>query len=463
MIIRKNESYDYLALNEKVKLLKEDDRAVICTNNNVMLPINLTTGGILSLFNGKRTLSDITEMVQQIFNITDKEAQVYTKSIVQRFNVFFTKDIKHSNENCNIDSRLFFKTKTNYDLPEHYPAPVVMNFNLTFNCNRKCKYCYMDATHSNEIEQDRISTERLIKVINEAADLGVTKMVFIGGEPFLHPDIIQILKACSDRRINAQITTKYYISDEMLDELAGLNNLELVLSYDINKEEICNELIGSENFYNEMESTLRGAVKRNINVIVAPVLCSKNVAGFVEYIKYLIELGVKDIYVCRFFRSVGRYSEDLEVTNDQWNKIKTEVKDFTSIVRFKDESVNPIIDTFKGKNFGLKKKRCAQGRTDMTILPDGRVSYCGFLIKMDKYLCYGDLRKNSILEIWNSKELEKVINPSREQYKGELCYDCANFKECNEKMKCVNCSMIYKNKLFAPVKNGCGRYKKNVV
>jgi len=463
MIMHKEEKLDYLVLNERVKLIKEEDRAYIKTSNNVDLPIHLSTAGVLSLFNGKRSVSDITDMIKEIFNITHEESKVYMQSIIQRFNVFFTEEVKPNNENCNIDSRLFFTKKTKYKSPEKYPAPVVMNFNLTFNCNRKCQYCYMNAKYCNEIEEDRISTERLLEVIDEAAELGVSKMVFIGGEPFLHPDIMKLLKACSNKRINAQITTKYYLSDEILDEIAELNNIELVLSYDINKEDLCKKIVGSNTFYYEMESTLRGALRRNIKVCVAPVLSSINLGGFVEYTNYLIKLGVKDIYISRFFKSVGRYSKDLEITNEQWSEIKKEINEFTSIVRFNDENVNPVMDTFKGERYEVREKRCSQGRTDMTILPDGRVSYCGFLIRMEKYLCYGDLRKNSILEIWNSKELERVVNPSRESFKGELCYDCVNFNDCHEKMKCVNASMVYKNKLFALLENECSKYKKIVL
>ena len=229
---------------------------------------------------------------------------------------------------------------------------------------------------------------------------------------------------------------------------------------DSNIEHINTFLTGDADFHYQIMDTLKGALERNIHITVAPVLCSVNLPFFKEFISYLDTIGVKDVYISRFFRSKGRYIEDFEVTDEQWNVIKEELIDYNHIIRFADDSTNPIIDAFSNKKGVNIKKRCAQGRTDMTVLPNGAVTYCGFIVNTQEYLSYGNINYNSIMEIWNSNDLLKVLYPSRDKYIGEKCYDCAIFDRCRKKMECVNSSLIYKNKLFSPISDSCSKYIK---
>lgn len=457
MVKHVEHEYDYYGLKNNYKLVIKDNKAFI-KSPKVELPLHMSVAGILSLFNGKRTQKEIEIMISQIFKYSEKEANVYFESMKQRFGVLMEEHLKE--ETPAIDTVQFFKKPSQYDLPEHYPAPIVMNINLTFCCNRKCKYCYMNAKYSNFIESDCISKERMIEVINEAADIGVSKIIFIGGEPFLNENILDYLKLCSERGINAQVTTKSYLSDDLLDELAKLNNFNIYFSIDSNSKEINTYLTGDENFHDQIMHSLIGALDRNIQITVAPVLCSANLPYFKEFMYYLKDLGVKDVFVSRFFKSKGRYIEDFEITDGQWSNVKTELSCLEDMIRYSGDSINPIIDTFS-ENAGVNiKRKCAQGRTDMTVLPNGEVTYCGFIVNSQNYLSYGNLKYASILDIWNSKDLLKVLYPSRDKYKDELCYDCNNFDTCRKKMECINLSLVYKNKLFSPVGKSCNNYMK---
>ncbi len=446
--------YDYYCLKEDYKLIIKDNKAFI-KSPKVELPLHMSVAGILSLFNGKRTQKEIEKMISLIFKYNEKEANVYFISMKQRFGVFMEQNINQKSQEA--DTLQFFKNASQYDLPEHYPAPIVMNINLTFCCNRKCKYCYMNAKFSNSIESDCITKERMIEVINEAATIGISKIIFIGGEPFLNENILDYLRLCSERGINAQVTTKSYLSDDLLDELAKLNNLNLYLSIDSNSKEVNTFLTGDEKFHDQIMHTLIGALDRNIQITVAPVLCSVNLPYFKDFMHYLKDLGVKDVYVSRFFKSKGRYRENFEITDEQWSKIKVELSCLKDMIRYSGDSTNLVIDTFSENGF---KKKCAQGRTDMTVLPNGEVTYCGFIVNSENYLSYGNLKYASILDIWNSNDLLKVLHPSRDKYKDEQCFDCKNFDTCRKKMECVNLSLVYKNKLFSPVDKSCNNYMK---
>lgn len=65
-------------------------------------------------------------------------------------------------------------------------------FNLTDQCNLSCPFCYVpgigprDGTH--------VPFELAVRVIEEAAEIGVVHLVLAGGEPTLHPELEQIVR-----------------------------------------------------------------------------------------------------------------------------------------------------------------------------------------------------------------------------------------------------------------------------
>jgi len=463
--VSNSQRLENLALKPDIKLFRDGNHSVLQIGD-LQLPMHNNIAVVLSLFNGERSLDLVIEMVKIIFKMEHKKAIVYTESIVHRFNPFFVNEMNpKDNPNCYLDSRDFSGGNYDYKLPTKYPVPVVMSINTTFHCDRKCIYCYLNAKHDSVIEEECISNERLRGIINEAADIGVCKIVFIGGEPFLRKDTIEMLKLCSERRIHSQVTTKAYLSDHQLDELAKIDFFEMILSYDINDEKICNEMSGDPHMYQEIDSTLKRAMEKNIKVCIAPVLCTLNADSFLDFITYLTKLNVHKISVTRYFKSIGRHDDHLQLDQKKWNQLKEDSRKINQDIRFSDENINLVRDTWsiiEEEFYVHNPTTCSQGRTNMTVLPDGKVSYCGFLVRMNEYLTYGDLKEQSILEAWHSDRLMRVINPQREMYKNSPCFDCSSFDDCPFRMKCINQSYIESKTFFAPSQQGrfhCSKYK----
>jgi len=70
--------------------------------------------------------------------------------------------------------------------------PPIIIFSVTTRCNLSCSGCYAQALHppsDNEMSEAEIRT-----MMNEARELGVSFFVIAGGEPFLRPEILEIMK-----------------------------------------------------------------------------------------------------------------------------------------------------------------------------------------------------------------------------------------------------------------------------
>lgn len=72
-----------------------------------------------------------------------------------------------------------------------------ISFEVTGKCNINCLYCCRGYLNSPERISNEISTEQVLKVINEAKGIGCNSFLFTGGEAFLKEDFEKILASCT--------------------------------------------------------------------------------------------------------------------------------------------------------------------------------------------------------------------------------------------------------------------------
>src|SRR5713101_7907627 len=64
-----------------------------------------------------------------------------------------------------------------------------------FDCNLSCDYCCVRS--SPKAPRRALGIERVRRIAIEAAELGVREIFVTGGEPFMLPDIVEIVAACA--------------------------------------------------------------------------------------------------------------------------------------------------------------------------------------------------------------------------------------------------------------------------
>jgi MoaA/NifB/PqqE/SkfB family radical SAM enzyme len=75
-------------------------------------------------------------------------------------------------------------------------APFLVVWDFTHKCNLRCKHCY---SNSGEPDEDELTTEQALNVVDQLADAHVTALAFSGGEPLTRKDFFQVAKHASDR------------------------------------------------------------------------------------------------------------------------------------------------------------------------------------------------------------------------------------------------------------------------
>ncbi len=105
-------------------------------------------------------------------------------------------------------------------------SPFLVQMVVTRRCNLHCGYC-------NEFDNtsEPVPTETLKAQIDKIHEMGALAVEFTGGEPLLHPDIVEVVRYATQKGFAARmmISNAYLFTEKKLLELneAGLTDLQV--------------------------------------------------------------------------------------------------------------------------------------------------------------------------------------------------------------------------------------------
>ncbi len=96
-----------------------------------------------------------------------------------------------------------------------------VNWHITGKCNYKCKFCYVQKL-SSEIKDLTVASDILHRIRDTKTDqLDITKINFVGGEPFLHPHFYEMLEMAHDMGfVTSIVTNGSLINTGNIDKIA---------------------------------------------------------------------------------------------------------------------------------------------------------------------------------------------------------------------------------------------------
>lgn len=89
--------------------------------------------------------------------------------------------------------------------------PVIV-WNITKRCNLKCKHCYSKSTIVKD--NNELSTEDGLKLIDDIASYGVPVLLFSGGEPLMRDDIFILLEYAKKKGLRTVLSTNGTLLNE---------------------------------------------------------------------------------------------------------------------------------------------------------------------------------------------------------------------------------------------------------
>ena len=412
---------------------------------------------ILSFFDGKNNLKKCIENISDFFQLSFEEVcKIIEKYIENKESMV----LKHNGNNISLPRNVLVKKRdlisretyspqdflpesnTNIDLKSvRLFKPIRAVFELTFKCYTDCIYCYAD--RSRQHDSSFLSLEEIKSIIKQAKQCGLTDMDINGGEVLLHPNYKEILKELADNGFYPLISTKMPLNKEVLEYIKEIGFLNIQISLDSLNENTLVEILKVKPGYKEkILNTLQLIDEMGFNWQTNTILTKAN-SSLEDEIKPLINhlLNYKNIKNIK----VGPAGCSLYKSQEHFDQIKVIYSDVVKLREFIEKTAdeNPHISISisepdcethflpdeKEKIFS-QRSMCTANQRTFIILPDGKVTICEELYWHPKFII-GDLRKQSILDIWNSDKAVKLFYIQNEMISDDsVCKLCGDFSAC---------------------------------
>ncbi len=207
-----------------------------------------------------------------------------------------------------------FKSRLNRGI--HFPPFLFIS--VINSCNLRCKGCWVDVA----AKQSIIDKETLNRVITEAKKRGNSYFGILGGEPFMHPDLLDVFDAHKDCYFQV-FTNGQLITPEVAKRLNRAGNVTPLISIE-GTAAVSDERRGRSEVLKKTLAGLENCRKEGIIIGVASSICQTNIDDLVneDWLKTLIKLGAHYAWF-HTYRPVGPDPNfDLALTPEQVLRVR---------------------------------------------------------------------------------------------------------------------------------------------
>ena len=165
--------------------------------------------------------------------------------------------------------------------------PPFLFISVISSCQLRCQGCWVDVAAPSQ----KLSLEELNRIIGDAKAHGNAYFGILGGEPFLHPQLLDVFAAHPDCYFQV-FTNGQLITDEIARELARLGNVTPLVSIE-GSEIVSDTRRGRLQVLNKTLAGLEACRRAGLLIGVATSVCQTNIELVSEaWLRRLIGMGV---------------------------------------------------------------------------------------------------------------------------------------------------------------------------
>jgi radical SAM protein with 4Fe4S-binding SPASM domain len=303
---------------------------------------------------------------------------------------------------------------------------------VTKACNLRCLHCY---SISGKKLKDELSLEEIKKVIDQAKELGAIRIFFTGGEPFIRPDILEILKYTDEQKFAMYISTNgTLLNKNVINSLQSLKHLR-TLQFSIDGLSRTHDLIrGKKGTFKKAITWMKFAKKTfkntNTKIVLIFVLTKKNKDEVTKVYKLAISLGVDAFGLIPLY-PVKRSEKAEDISPQEKFRI---FKDLCKIYITKKPKtkigllIPPGLIPKPLKEIEYGCGYVCSFPSMLGIDANGDVAPCDGLFSFKNFIL-GNVRKDSLKKIWNHPLMKKLREIKPSNLKG-ICKQCEYLEFC---------------------------------
>src|SRR5881392_1449273 len=149
--------------------------------------------------------------------------------------------------------------------------PPFLYVSIINSCNLRCQGCWVDVA----AKQQTIAPEAMHKLIREAKEMGNVFFGIVGGEPFMHPQLLDMLAEFPDCYFQI-FTNGHFITPERAKRLFQLGNVTPLISVE-GTEIISDERRGRRDVLSKTMQGLHNCLDAGVFTGVCTSLCRTNI------------------------------------------------------------------------------------------------------------------------------------------------------------------------------------------
>ena len=166
--------------------------------------------------------------------------------------------------------------------------PPFLYVSVINSCNLRCQGCWVDVAHKQEI----ITPDAFRKMVHEAKGMGNVFFGIVGGEPFMHPHLLDMLAEHPDCYFQI-FTNGHFITPERARRMRQLGNVTPLVSVE-GTEIVSDERRGRAGVLSKTLQGVQNCLNEKVFTGVCTSLCKTNIDDLLteRWMDRLIEMGV---------------------------------------------------------------------------------------------------------------------------------------------------------------------------
>lgn len=312
-------------------------------------------------------------------------------------------------------------------------VPLNVQFEVTYNCNNRCVFCYNSETANTYRE---LKTQEAILIIKDLASCGVLSVNFNGGEPLTREDYFDIVQAADQCGLDIHMNTNANLVD-------GLN-ARMIAKY---FPAVCTTILSSNSKTHDMLSGRIGALsdaergikllqKQSVYVAVNIMLSQLNIEDIEQTCGCLRALNIRSVLLTRYvpceMNAVG-----LEISDQQFLDTVAKLYKYNEKYSCFDRIAFPQPYKLCQVSGALHEKiaesniACNIGLCTASISPNGDLTPCNLV----KNPILGNLKDVEFQVLWDRFEGDIFFC---HEHLDNRCIDCKDLESCGGGCKGYN-------------------------
>lgn len=307
---------------------------------------------------------------------------------------------------------------TEQEIREAVAADRLLSMEIEFSrvCNFRCSYCYVPTAGE---WRNELSGEEIKDVILQAKELGARKIIILGGEPSIYPQLVEMLRFLGKEGLEIEMFTNGSGVDKNLAAILAEEKVRVVLKLNSRDETTQDLLAGKKGALQTITKALvtlqeAGYPSEQLFLAISTVICRQNIKELPAMWQWLRREKIEP-----YFEIITPQANALK---NQWLTVDSgELKQLF-------EQLAEIDRQQFGRNWEpqppLVGNKCMRHQVSCVVTATGDVMPCvGVTIALD------NIRHNKLAHILKHSEVVTNLKNYREMIKGE-CRSCEKADEC---------------------------------